>query len=878
MNQRNVVSAVIITLTFGFLALAVTGCGGDGSTSPPMPVAEEFLTADTRGIANTVDPTAGAPTPPADATDFGAAAQDGRQQIAREIEEADLYRVSGNLLYLLNSYRGLAVVDLAKFELVGRLPVPGFPLEMYLRGTRAFVLITGLHADTQLIEINVADPAAPAVGRAETIAGNFRTSRIVGDVLYAVTDTSIHSFLIAPTPFEAADSLTLDGGAQFAQATDSYAFIAGPVTDPDPTAGTRVTLVDIGDPGGALARRGAIDLPGYIADDQKLNFGGGVLRVVTHDWLDGGLSRLMTIDVTNPDAPVLLATLELARGEQLFATRFSEDRAYIVTFLQVDPLWVIDLSDPVHPTVAGELEVPGFSTQIVVDGDRLVSLGVDNNTWTAVVSLFDVANPAAPLLLDREDLGDASTGALWERKAFGVFPGLILVPSWDGLTVIAREGDTLTVRGSVPVAGGALRGFPHGANIVAAGGEEVVVSDAATLGVLGRVTVAENVVDIGRLADGRLVKLVQTGNLARIEGAEVALWAEALYTYGNSAAVLGWDDAGRAAYVVSFDDPTPVVSERLDLGWGQFVAGDALGPTGVRDLASVGIASFGPVYGGSDAVLTTSGKLITRGRPGGTPRAFGTGDGFDGLIVVDIPAAELGTGVDIRGGAVTGFTADGPSLAFTYAHEAGVDDISRPLVREEYVRINLDTGEATAPANVPGYLVAARDSDVFVIEEQWDDGWSLTATVVATRIAGGEVQVMDRLALPARAYDFRVAGATLFYTEGGDMVVPVLDGLGVAAPWLPSSTIGTLRLGSALALGPKIDGSEAFRWLLLPEDGAALIARDASTVERWDVSAATATLTWTAELSSYPLRARSDPATPGRYLVALGFAGTAELP
>ena len=35
--------------------------------------------------------------------------------------------------------------------------------------------------------------------------------------------------------------------------------------------------------------------------------------------------------------------------------------------------------------------------------------------------------------------------------------------------------------------------------------------------------------------------------------------------------------------------------------------------------------------------------------------------------------------------------------------------------------------------------------DVFVIEEQGDDGWSLTATVVATRIAGHDVQVMEVL-------------------------------------------------------------------------------------------------------------------------------------
>lgn len=853
-----------------------TGCGG-GATSP-APTAAVFLTADTRGIASSVDPAAGAPAPPAGVTDFGAAAEDGRQQIARQIEEADLYRVAGNFLYLLNSYRGLAVVDLAKFELVGRLPLPGFPLEMYLRGARAFVLVIDLQAGTQLIELTVADPAAPAVSRTEAIAGGLRTSRVVGDVLYAVTDTGVQSFLLAPAPFEPAGSLALESGAEFAHTTDTYAFITAPVLGSGSTAGTRVTLVDIGDPGGALARRGAIDLPGYIADDQKLNFGGGVLSVVTHDWVDGGLSRLFTIDIADPDAPVVLATLELARGEQLFATRFSDGRAYVVTFLQIDPLWVIDLSDPVHPTIAGELEVPGFATQIVADGDRLMGLGVDTDSWTAVVSLFDVSNPAAPLLLDREDLGSASTGALWERKAFGVFPDLLLIPSWDGLAVIARDADTLTPRGTISVAGGALRGFPHGTGIVAAGAEEVVVSDAATLGVLGRVTVAENVVDVGRLADGRLINLVQTGNRARIGDAEVTLWAETLYTFGNSAAVLGWDDAGRAAYVVSFDAPTPVSSHRLDLGWGDAVVGGAPGETGARDLASGGIASLGPVYGGPQAVLTTSGKLITRGRPTGTPHVFGDGDGFDGLVVIDIPAAALGTGVDIRSGAVTGFTADGPALAFTFAHQAGVDDDGRPLVREEYVRIDLDTGEAIAPINVPGYVVAAQGADAFLIEEQWGEGWSLIGSVVAARVADGQAQVLDRFALPARAYDLRAAGTTLFYTEGSDAVVPVFDELDAAAPWLPSSTIGTVRLGAALAMGPKIDGADAFRWLLLPEDGAALVARDASTVERWDVSASEATLTWTAELSGYPLRAQRDPAAPGRYLLALGFAGTEELP
>ena len=106
----------------------------------------------------------------------------------------------------------------------------------------------------------------------------------------------------------------------------------------------------------------------------------------------------------------------------------------------------------------------------------------------------------------------------------------------------------------IGVAGGALRGFPHGDGIVAVGGEEVVVADAADLNVIGRVTIAENVVDVGRLADGTLLRLVQVGDKVRLNGAEVELWAEAMYPFGNAAAIVGWDAAGRAAYVVTFDE------------------------------------------------------------------------------------------------------------------------------------------------------------------------------------------------------------------------------------------------------------------------------------------------------------------------------------
>jgi hypothetical protein len=865
-------------LILGMVALLAAGCGGGGGGSggPGDPGDTAFLTADVRGISALMAPGAGIPAPPGGSADFGAVADDARTEIVRAIEEADLYRVSGDLLYLLSSYRGLTVVDLARLELRGHLALAGVPLEMYLRDNRALVLLAGLQGGTQLVEMAVADPARPAISRSESMTGFYRTSRLIGDVLYAVTDRQVESFLVSTAPFVPVSSLALANNAGFAHASGSHIFIAGS----NAGNGTTVTLVDVSDPAGAIALRGSLHLPGYVSDDQKLNFGGGVLRVVTHDRTDSGLSRLFTVDITDPDAPAVLASLELARGEQLFATQFTADRAYIVTFEQVDPLWVIDLSDPRRPTLAGELVVPGYATQMVADGNQLVTIGVDPALgWRTSASLFDVSNPAAPELLDREDVGDSSATAVWDRKAFGVFPGLILVPRWDGLAVVERAATSLTLRGLIDVAGGALRGFPHGDGIVAAGSEEVVMAHAATLNAIGRVTIAENVVDVGRLGDGTLLRLVQAGSRARLGGAEVEIWAEAFYPYGQSAVIVGWDTTGRAAYVVDFRASPAVVSARLDLGSGAAVPVGGIGEGAAPpDFAGGGAAFIAPVFSGAQAVLTSSGKLVLRGLPSGDPSVFGDGTPMDGLTVIDIRAAALGKGVAVRDAAITGFVADDATLAFTFAKFAGQDSLNRPLLEHDYVRIDLDAGTFTPAVNVPGYVVAAAGSDVFTVEDHWKDDWSVTSTVVAARTVAGGIEVRDRLALPDGAYDLRAAGGTLFFARGGGFVVPMLDGLDRPGQLLPESEIGTIRLGAGLALGPVIGGTGAFRTLLLPEEGAALVSRDGLTVEHWDVAGAAADLSWSVGLPAYPLRAHADMANPGRYLVALGYAGDLTLP
>ncbi len=133
----------------------------------------------------------------------------------------------------------------------------------------------------------------------------------------------------------------------------------------------------------------------------------------------------------------------IAMGERIFSTRFDEERAYMVTFRQIDPLWTIDLSQRTAPRIIGELEVPGVSTYIhPLDGDALLTIGFGGNAsgldGSTQISLFDVSDFSKPRLADGMSLSPPSgngwsgswSEATFEHKAFQYWApaGLLAVP------------------------------------------------------------------------------------------------------------------------------------------------------------------------------------------------------------------------------------------------------------------------------------------------------------------------------------------------------------------------------------------------------------------------------------------------------------------
>ncbi len=137
----------------------------------------------------------------------------------------------------------------------------------------------------------------------------------------------------------------------------------------------------------------------------------------------------------------------LGVDEVIHGVRFAGPRAYVVTFRQTDPLYVLDLSDPAKPRVTGELKVLGYSAYLHPLGDGLL-LGVGQDATETgqrtglLLSLFDVSDPASPRLVDRVTVPGAWPSAESDAHAFTYADGLALIPLEGSRLDAMRQGAT----------------------------------------------------------------------------------------------------------------------------------------------------------------------------------------------------------------------------------------------------------------------------------------------------------------------------------------------------------------------------------------------------------------------------------------------------
>jgi hypothetical protein len=556
-----------VSTSLSVLAALLAGC--TDSDRDRVPGQTQFESAPPGAGGFSADGSGGKADAPGDA----GAASPPPTTSGRTVQETDLYRLEGNRLYYLNAYRGLMVFDVTNPDqpaLLGRSPIFGDPVDMIVRNGVAIVVVgdwfgtmddgTPFHGSI-VRGLDATDPRHIRVLGEARLGGWVRDDRVVGDVIYAVSEdygwwygwdtrAAVDGVSSAARPSVIVSSVSFANGriaqvdkVQFEGfsgvfnvtpnaimlASDASTATSSPGTPFVYTAKTRLLYLDISDPGGAIAQRGAVTVDGAVngwgADNGRwnLDFADGktahvVGRASNYD--DGYV--LSTVDFANPGAPALASVLRIPNSGWSAAARFDTGRLYLspqtgwYNGSSSTPLQVYDLTDPRAPRLAGTAQLPGMVWNILpAPSSRIFALGngapVAGQGDPVSVHYLDVTDPAAPRLLGTSTFGQgwAWTPAAGTFKAFTMdaASGLVVVPfaGWDllgrgynnGLQLIEFTPTSVTTAGAARTKGWVERGIFVGNRLVSLSPQSLAVVDySAPMAprVVSELTLARNVV------------------------------------------------------------------------------------------------------------------------------------------------------------------------------------------------------------------------------------------------------------------------------------------------------------------------------------------------------------------------------------------------
>ena len=562
-------------LALAAFGLAAQGCG---DTTPaaigPVPTGtSDFSSAPPGGQAGGANSAAdGAGTASADA---GAAPRtDAGTGTTRTIEETDLYRLDGNRLYYLNGYRGLMVFDVTNVDaprLLGRAPLFGSPVEMIVRNGVAYAIVADWYGrdasgnpfhGSVVRALDARDPAHITVTSEAPLRGWTRDARVVGDVLYAVsedygydnpyvdrgTSTSSGPSVVVsainigdPARVRSTGERVWAGYSGIFNVSVDAILMAHAAANPDgswASDASQVDYVDISDPNGTITVRGSQRIAGQIqgwgANNGRFNidYDGRYVRTLSLQNTYGSGTNsyhLTTVDARDPDHLALVSQADLPGTGWIPAARFDSGRMYLSPSDGwygtggTTPVQIYDVTDPAAPHLAGQTTVPGNVWNFIPAGDRLFALGDarTDGTYTSnqiALQYLDVADATHPRVIGTSAFGQgwAWTPASGDFKAFTMDAtrGLVVLPfsGWDntndvysnGLQLIEFTRDSVTTSGTAHTRGWTERGIFVGNRLVSLSDLSLSVVDYtnhAAPRTVTSLTLARNIVSTQPMGD-----------------------------------------------------------------------------------------------------------------------------------------------------------------------------------------------------------------------------------------------------------------------------------------------------------------------------------------------------------------------------------------
>jgi uncharacterized secreted protein with C-terminal beta-propeller domain len=391
------------------------------------------------------------------------------------VDEADLVKCDGRYLYVLSGRKVFVIYAYPpeNASITSEIQENENPIELFINGDRLVIL-----GENFAKIYDVSNRENPVLKREVYFDGWYFNSRMIGDYVYLIVSSPSIYFFENEIDLP---SLTCNGRGKTIQATDIYYFenlhgysyqfttILAINTQNDfeeissetflmttaqnlfvslnhiyitytnywvsprnwsvsapPQEEEKTLIHKIAVSGGRIEYRAGGEVLGWVLNQFSMDEYQGYFRIATSTgWY--GANHLYVLD---QDLNIIGRLENLAPGEMIYSARFMGSRAYMVTFKKVDPLFVIDLTDPANPTVLGRLKIPGYSDYLhPYDDTHLIGVGKDTTesdegdfAWYqgVKVALFDVSDPENPVELSKYVVGQRGTEslALYDHKAF----------------------------------------------------------------------------------------------------------------------------------------------------------------------------------------------------------------------------------------------------------------------------------------------------------------------------------------------------------------------------------------------------------------------------------------------------------------------------
>lgn len=394
------------------------------------------------------------------------------------VDEADIVKTDGEHIYLVsdNKITILKAYPPTEAEVLSKITFNNdtYPVGIFVGHERLAVLGSkytssayyesyGVDIKTFVNVYDISDKTSPVLLKNFTMTGSYFNSRMIGDYVYfvvsqlacVVNDTVILPKIYAEDWIREIDAFEI----HYSDVSDNYftfttvvalnmqntveeptrltIMMGGTsnmyvslnniyITFPEPYGKTSIYRIRVEKSTIIIEAHG--NVLGHELNQFSMDEYNNYFRIVTTTWVNGITQT--SLYVLNMNMSIVGKLENLASGENFHSARFMGDRCYLVTFKKVDPLFVIDLSEPTNPFVLGELKIPGFSdylhpydeTHLIGVGKETVEAEEGNFAWYqgVKISLFDVSNVTNPTQIANYTIGDRGTDSpiLSDHKAF----------------------------------------------------------------------------------------------------------------------------------------------------------------------------------------------------------------------------------------------------------------------------------------------------------------------------------------------------------------------------------------------------------------------------------------------------------------------------